>query len=122
MLELFHEEGHKLSSTVGGFLVIRSCTPDAHQYIDHHATLTWDTTKLPPGITAAQEHDRASGATMLTYNCLTPRGFDGAVVGFYLPQPRLGFVFAPIVQEDAVIIRDADSELVAAEVDRHLRL
>lgn len=116
MVELFNEAGTSIAPTVGGFLVDRSCTPAAHEYLDHHAVVVWDTIDTRLGVTAEHAADRASGKTMFEQHCLLPAGVDAGVVGFYLPQPRVAFIYAPLVQDHAEVCRDVDSQTARAEV------
>jgi hypothetical protein len=117
-IELFHNEGHHVAPTVGGFPVVRGATPAAHEYIDHHATIAWDTIQWPGGVTAEQAADRASGGTMFNYNCLVPRGGDAGVLGFYLPQPRMAFVYAPLLQDEAFVLREVSYKNASSEISR----
>jgi hypothetical protein len=70
---------------VGGFLVELLGSPYGHCYGGNSTTKWFDTVHFPPGFTARQQADRASGMTMFGYSTLSSeRG--APVLGIFMDQ------------------------------------
>jgi hypothetical protein len=95
---LFDPAKHAVGG-VGGFLVELLGSPYGHCY-GGCSTVKWsDTTHFPPGLTAQQLADRASGMTMFGYNVMSSeRG--APVLGIFMDQIGLGYIYRP-TEKDA---------------------
>jgi hypothetical protein len=81
---------------VGGFFITQLSSPLGHTYNSEGGVAWHDTTQFPPGVTPAQARDRKSGMTQYNYSIVAPTPRGVAVVGAYLPDAELGFIYCPL--------------------------
>lgn len=95
------------SQGVGGIFVVQLGSPYGHCYVTHASTICFDEIVVPPGITEQQQADRASGMTEYNYNCQATLDRGVAVVSAFIKQAQTGYIYAPLLQDDPIIIHPA---------------
>jgi hypothetical protein len=84
---------------VGGFLIELLGSPYGHCY-QNYVTVKWsDAIHFPPGPTARQLADRASGMTMFGYNVVGAAERGAPVVGIFVDQIGIGYIYRPTEQD-----------------------
>jgi hypothetical protein len=130
--ELFREHGIRVREAVGGFAINLLASPYGHTYQGHAAAMSWDTIRIPGGITPEQHDARRSGQTSWSYTIMTSPLRGVAILGVMLPQLPVGFIYSPLDCDEAIRvdlppIESADKgasegralEMLRAVVDRY---
>jgi hypothetical protein len=109
------------SAGVGGFLIPMLCSPYGHCYTSEAGVHAWDEVHIPGGLTPQQIADRASGQTQFSYHMIAPRRRGVAVVGAFLEQAQVGYIYSPMRLQGVQSITSATlqlmHELVEAEAE-----
>jgi hypothetical protein len=113
--------GTQIASDVGGLIVVQIGSPHGHRYLNHAATMAWDTIRIPPGLTEQQIEDRKTGLTQYTYTTICSLERGAAVLGIYFEQAKLGFIYSPLTHDEARRIAPATMSQLGAEVRRLAR-
>lgn len=92
------------SQGVGGIFVVQLGSPYGHCYQTHASTICFDDIIVPPGITEQQQADRASGMMQYSYNCQATLDRGVAVVSAFFEQAQTGYIYAPLLQDDPIIV------------------
>ena len=96
---------------VGGAVISCLCSPFGHCYQDHVGTHAWGTITIPdptPVEVRAAEH--RTGAVSYSYLVYCPAQRGVALVGFYLEQPGIGFLYLPLERDEPIRIAAADQD------------
>jgi len=114
-LDLFNEYGVQLAKTVGGFGVVLDCRPGAHIFMDHAVSIPLDNADA-----AHIDLDVAEAAGMTQYSaaCIASRWPNAPVLGFYMPQIEVGWIYDPLSEPDPVQVRGGGAGDLQAEVER----
>lgn len=84
---------------VGGFLITLLASPIGHGYQDVVGVTVSDTIQGGQALTEAQLADRASGMTQYQYRIIAGFWRGAAIVGAYIDQPRLGYLYHPLQEK-----------------------
>jgi hypothetical protein len=86
---------------IGGFFLTQLCSPRGYCYNNAGSVYNWDMVNLSisdtkeKSIQRAEDHD--SGLTQYTYQIAGPNARGVAIFGAYMPQPRTGFIYSPLI-------------------------
>ena len=108
--------------TVGGLYFNLLASPVGHCYNNHAGSFSWDTVSLDRIPTQDYQDFVKGGTTSWQYSLTSAAQRGVGVTGAFLPQPSLGFVYNPLVNDYPLMIRDATLETVNAEVNRVAQL
>lgn len=101
-----------LDPNVGGAVVNCLCSPYGHCYQDHAGVMSWDVITIPdrtdPGEKLAQHK---TGISSFSYHLYSAVERGVAIVGLYMEQPGVGFLYAPLELDDAVPLNASDQSL-----------
>jgi hypothetical protein len=92
---LLFEPAVHTASGVGGFMFELLGSPFGHCYGNHATAKYWDTVQFPPGVTARQAEDRASGMTLFGYCTVASLERGAGVVGAFIEQTQTGYIYRP---------------------------
>jgi len=115
------KRGTQIAGDVGGLIVVQIGSLYGHGYLNHAATIAWDTIRVPPGLSEQQIEDRNSGMTQYAYTTIRSLERGAAVLGVYFDQPKIGFIYSPITHDEAYKIAPATLEQMSEEVTRLAR-
>jgi hypothetical protein len=119
--ETLFDPAQHAAGGVGGFLIEILGSPYGHCY-GSHATVKWfDTTHFPPGITARQLADRASGMTMFGYNVISAAERGVPVMGIFIDQIGIGYIYRPTEQDSPDKLYPCTLEQITDLVGRRAR-
>ena len=94
---------------IGGAVINCLCSPFGHCYQNHAGSSRWDTISIPniedPAIWEAKHK---SGVDSYEYHIYTAAERGLAIVGLYLGQPGIGYIYDPFRSEDPLPIRAGD--------------
>lgn len=106
---------------VGGFLIELLGSPYGHCY-GNNATAKWfDTTHFPPGLNPRQLADRASGMTMFGYNVVGAAQRGAPVMGIFVNQIGIGYIYRPIEQDTPEKLYPCTLDQIDDLVSKHAR-
>ena len=117
----FHEYVYSSRDpNVGGAVVNCLCSPFGHCYQDHAGSMAWDVIVFPDSTDPAEKQGKhKTGITSFSYHVYSAIERGIAIVGLYLEQPEVGFLYAPLEVDDAVQLNASDQaqfrELVTRE-------
>ena len=106
--DYIRQYGHK---NVGGITINCTCSENGHCYTSHAGAYSWDVKVLGAPYNA-QEREALyqTGMYSFQYNVCSTEESGIALVGLYLPQLRTGYLYYPIYEYDAKIIRNTNFE------------
>lgn len=88
---------------IGGAIIDCLCSPYGHCYISHASSFSWD--RIPIGKGKDDSNKRAAvhktGMYSYEYNVCSTSSRGVAIVGFYLGQAEIGYIYDPIHSDDA---------------------
>jgi hypothetical protein len=99
--KLYLDEGTQMDEGVGGFIVSHLCSPFGYSYQAHGGAIIRDTFQIPGGWSDKQLGQQASGMTKYSYNIVVSRYKGVAVIGGFLPEAKLGYLYSPIEADEA---------------------
>lgn len=91
---------------VGGAIIDCLCSPYGHCYNTHAGAFSWDTIVLGKDDQDQREIMNKTGLYHYEYNVCSTSARGQGIVGFYLGQSRIGFIYDPIHYDEAMKIRD----------------
>jgi hypothetical protein len=101
---------------VGGAMIMLEASEQSHWYPNWAGTIWWDNIQLPGGLTDQQIADRQAGKTLYGYSTSSSKEEGIAVLGVYLDQPKLGFVYSPIECDEPIRFAATNLKQVSEEV------
>lgn len=122
----FHEYVYSARDrNVGGAIVYCLCSPFGHCYQDHAGTMAWDVITLPDRTDPTERLTKhKTGIASFSYHVYSAIERGIAVVGLYLEQPEVGFLYAPLEFDDTVELNASDQaqfrEMVTQEGRKRL--
>lgn len=95
---------------IGGAVVNCLCSEFGHCYQDHVGDMCWEPFSIsdlnPPEVRSTLER---SGRGSFVYHLYCPAERGVALVGFYMPQPGIGYLYVPLTHDDPILVQ-ASSE------------
>ena len=88
-----------LGTGVGGFPIVLQAAPEGHLYKGHTLNESWKPIG-PGGTTYEDENDLLTGEWSFRHDLLVPKRAGLAVIGVEVPQGKIGFVYAPLLESD----------------------
>lgn len=85
---------------IGGVPIRTLCSPFGHCYCDTAYFSAWDRICLSTDITDEQVYDQITGKTMFSVNLITPPIRGVPVLGLYLPQVSMGWIYDPMYSQN----------------------
>jgi hypothetical protein len=116
------QSGVEWGKDVGGFLIVQLCSPVGYCYVGHAGVAINDGCRVPGGWTKQQLEDQASGMTKFAYNVMGSRYRGVAVVGVFLPDVKVGYVYAPTVDWQVETVSAATLKLMTIKIDSRAQL
>lgn len=96
-------------ASVGGATVNCLGSEFGHCYQDHASSFRWDTITIPNNEDPQERVAKhRTGISSHEYHVYTASNRGVATVGLYLGQPGVGYIYDPLVLDDAVLFRAAD--------------
>lgn len=92
---------------IGGAVIDCLCSPYGHCYNSHTGAFSWDTVILGMEIREDLNRRKNTGTYHYEYHVLSPSVRGQGIVGFYLDQAQIGFIYDPINHDDAMKIEGA---------------
>jgi hypothetical protein len=86
---------------VGGAIVNCLCSQFGHCYQSHAGAFAWDTIILGQGDHEARRAANKTGMYYFEYNVCAPAEPGEAVLGLYLAQSGAGYVYEPLIRDEA---------------------
>lgn len=99
MMNLLLEPAVHAESKVGGFVIELLASPFGHCYGLFAFQKFWDVIELPQGVTPAQLENRAAGMTLFGCHIMGSFYRGVAVVGAFLEQAKLGYIYRPLEED-----------------------
>lgn len=87
---------------VGGAIIDCLCSPYGHCYNTHAGAFSWDTIVLGKDDPVQREIINKTGMYHYEYNVCSITARGQAIVGFYLGQSGVGFIYDPIHYDEAM--------------------
>ena len=91
---------------IGGATIDCLSTPYGHCYITHATAFSWDTIILGQDDPVEREIQNKTGMYHYEYHVSSASARGQAIVGFYLNQVKIGFIYDPIHSDEAREIED----------------
>jgi len=85
---------------VGGFPIAVEASPDGHRYRGHSVHMSWKPITFVPGTTYQDPADLQTGDWSFHHTVMHTEERGVAVVAAQIPQARVGFVYAPLLQDE----------------------
>ncbi|HKM87045.1 MAG TPA: hypothetical protein VJX48_00420 [Xanthobacteraceae bacterium] len=114
--KLSFDSGIQWGDDVGGFLIIQLCSPFGYCYVGHAGVAINDSCSLPGGWTTQQLENQASGMTKFGYNVMASSYRGVAVVGAFVPDAKVGYVYSPTVNDEVEIVGAATLKLMTTRI------
>jgi hypothetical protein len=116
MQNLLLEPAVHAESKVGGLVIQLLASPFGHCYEHFAFQKNWDVIELPQGVTPQQLENRATGMTQ--FSCQTVGSFyrGVAVVGAFIEQAEVGFIYRPIEEDLPEKLYPCTGEQIAKRV------
>ena len=93
-------------SGVGGFPIVLEARPDGHIYRGHTLNASWRPIEFVPGATTYEdENDLLTGEWSFRHDILVTKQPGLAVLAVEVPQAKVGFVYAPLMEDDPDRVR-----------------
>ncbi len=102
---------------VGGATIDCLCSPFGHCYNTHAGAFSWDTIILGKDDQVQREATNKTGMFHYEYNVCSTSARGQAILGFYLRQSRIGFIYDPIHYDEAIKIVGHDMSEFSRLVD-----
>lgn len=93
---------------IGGAIIDCLCSPYGHCYNTHAGTFSWDTLILGKNDYEERQEIIKTGMYPYEYNVQSTSVRGQAIVGFYLNQAQIGYVYDPIHHDEAMRIENID--------------
>lgn len=107
---------------VGGFPIILEARPEGHIYKGHTLNATWKPIEFKHGVTTYEdENDLLTGEWSFRHDILVPKQSGLAVLAVEVPQAKVGFVYAPLVEDDPdkVTLLGSDERWTQKQIEMH---
>lgn len=91
---------------IGGAIIDCLCSPYGHCYITHAAAFSWDTINLGQDDPVERKIQNKTGIYHYEYHVSSTVARGQAIVGFYLNQISIGFIYDPIHCDEAMKIEN----------------
>lgn len=119
----FHEYLHSTKNPdVGGVMINCLCSPHGHCYQDRAGAMTWNAQLFPQDDEFERLAQHKTGASSFSYHLYSAQQRGVPVVGLYLEQPGVGYLYVPLEQDEALRLDAGDQgqfrALVIAEGSR----
>ena len=121
-LNVFSNRRVFAGSGVGGFPIALEARTDGHIYKGHTLNASWKPSKFVPGATIYEdENDLLTGEWSFRHDILTVKQPGLAVLAAEVPQAKIGFVYAPMLQNDPDPVRllDIDEKWTQKQSEMH---
>jgi hypothetical protein len=89
---------------IGGAIIDCLCSPYGHCFNTHAASFSWDTIVLGRDDFDERQEKNRTGMYHYEYHVSSTSARGQSVVGFYLDQAKLGFIYDPIHYDEAMKI------------------
>ncbi|EGW22900.1 hypothetical protein [Methylobacter tundripaludum] len=93
---------------VGGVVINCLCSEFGHCYQDHAGAFSWDTIIIGQDDYVKRQELNQTGMYCYTYNVCAPAERGQAIIGFYLAQSNVGYIYDPLNYNDARKIKNMD--------------
>lgn len=105
-LEAFTDPRVFSGSGVGGFPIVLEARPEGHIYKGHTFNVSWKPIEFIPGATIYEdENDLLTGEWSFRHDILTTERSGLAVLAAEVPQAKIGFVYAPLIEDDPAPVK-----------------
>jgi hypothetical protein len=107
---------------VGGFPIVLEAQPDGHIYKGHHLSASWKPiTFVPGGTTYEDENDLLTGEWSFRHDILVSQKPGLAILAAEVPQAKIGFVYAPMLEDDPdrVTLLDSNEKWTQKQKEMH---
>ena len=94
----------QITEDVGGVPISLTGSPNGHCYSGYAFVRSWESIKLPIGLTKEQAENQKSGMTSWSVHGHGPSVRGIALFGVYLEQAGLGWIYDPLVRDDPELI------------------
>ncbi|QEA39337.1 hypothetical protein FGL86_09780 [Pistricoccus aurantiacus] len=94
---------------VGGAIIDCLCSPYGHCYITHASAFSWDTIILGKDDPTKREALNKTGMYHYEYNVCSTSARGQAIVGFYLGQAGIGFIYDPVHDDEAMRVENINT-------------
>lgn len=91
---------------IGGAIIDCLCSPYGHCYNTHASAFSWDTIILGKDDPKKKEAANKTGMYHYEYNICSTSSRGLAIVGFYLGQAGIGFIYDPIHNDEAMKVKN----------------
>ena len=100
-----------LGTGVGGFPILLSAGTDGHRYKGHYVGENWKPIEFVPGAVVYEDAaDLETGEWSFHHHIVTIRDMGLPIVASQVPQARVGFVYSPLTDDEAVRVDLAPKE------------
>ena len=93
---------------IGGAVIACLCSPYGHCYNMHASSFSWDKIILGQDDSVELEKVRKTGIRHFEYHVPSTSERGQAIVGFYLDQAKVGYIYDPIHYDEAVKVENTD--------------
>lgn len=107
----FTDRKIRLGTGVGGFPICLFATPQGHAYRGHSFGHSWKPIIPKWGTTTYEdEYDLLTGEWSFHHSVLTADRPGVAILGVEIPQAKVGYVYAPLFDDDPIAVKLLDDE------------
>lgn len=114
-------DGPLVADGVGGIPIDLLASPYGHTYEPRSVSMAWNklvsSNPIFASALADQERRAATGETEWRYQTVTPGTRGVPVLGLYLDQLRIGFLYLPAISETPYLLQGVDNETFAETVE-----